>query len=116
MLTKPTDWQAGMVPTGTSPTAAPDALPPHWQRVATHYERRPLQPRVMVLYSLTAIGPPRFAWRYERTTSLWIYASVTDAIAAVETVLVRQARQARRHPAAPTIRKRPRTRSVDPRQ
>jgi hypothetical protein len=108
MTAQPLDRQA-------SPAADADALPPQWQRTATHYERRPWQPRVMVLYSLTAIGPRRFAWRCERITSLWIYASAGEAIAAVEAVLARQARRERRRPAAPNIRKR-RTRRIDPRQ
>jgi hypothetical protein len=111
-----TDRQAGTAPREGRPAAGSDALPPHWQRTATHYERRPWQPRVMVLYSLTALRPPRFAWRYERTTSLWIYASVAEAIAAVEAVLVRQARQVRRCPAVPNLHKRRRFCRADPRQ
>ena len=54
MAARPVDREAGA-------TSDADALPPQWQRTATHYERRPWQPRVMVLYSLTAIGPRRFA-------------------------------------------------------
>ena len=108
MAAQPLDRQA-------SPAADADALPPQWQRTATHYERRPWQPRVMVLYSLTAIGPRRFAWRCECMSSLWIYASVGEAIAAVEAVLARQVRRDRRCPAAPGIRKQ-RTRRADPRQ
>ena len=108
MAARPADQEASAMP-------AAAVLPPHWQRTATHYERRPWQPRVMVLYSLTAIGPRRFAWHCERMTSLWIYASVGEAIAAVEAVLARQVRRDRRCPAAPGIRKR-RPRRADPRQ
>jgi hypothetical protein len=108
--------QAGTAPHEARPMDGSNALPPHWQRTATHYERRPWQPRVMVLYSLTALGPPRFAWQYERTTSLWIYPAVGEAIAAVEAVLARQARLARRRPAAPILPKRRRFRRIDPRQ
>jgi hypothetical protein len=82
MAEQSTDRQAGTAPREARPTDDANTLPPHWQRTATHHERRPWQPRVMVLCSLTALGPPLFAWRYERTSSLWIYASIAEAIAA----------------------------------
>ena len=58
-------------------------------------------------------GPPLFAWRYERTSSLWIYASVAEVIAAVEAVL---SLRAHRPPPVPNRSRRRRSRPVDPHQ
>jgi hypothetical protein len=113
MAEQSTDRQAGTAPREARPTDDANTVPPHWQRTATHYERRPWQPRVMVLCSLTALGPPLVAWRYERTSSLWIYASVAEAIAAVEAVL---ALWAHRRPPVPNRSRRRQSRPVDPHQ
>ena len=116
MRVQSTDRPAGSASWEARSASGSDTLPPHWHRTATHYERLPWQPRVMVLYSLTTLGPARFAWRYERTTSLWIYASVLEAITAVEAVLTLQMRRAHRRPTAPISGKRHRSRPPDPRQ
>jgi hypothetical protein len=73
----------------------PDGLPAHWWRSATHYERQPWRPRVMVLYELRAAGPRRYAYAIEAERSLGVYPSAGEAIAAVEAELARRARRPR---------------------
>jgi hypothetical protein len=90
--------------TGMTSLRDPDGLPTHWWRSATHYERQPWRPRVMVLYELRAAGPRRYAYAIEAERSLGVYPSVGEAIAAVEAELARRARPARPPRARPTRR------------